>query len=162
MEPLKLIALDRDDLEVVSAHLQDAAVKVSDIVWLPKERRLVLGLDRFDWLAANGANPEFRRCRTGLRFERVFSCKHRGIDLADKDAMQTLLAVNFHETDAPSGVVTLAFASGAALRLDVECLEAEIVDLGPTWDAAECPFHAETVASDSEASKTPPAPPRQG
>jgi Protein of unknown function (DUF2948). len=50
MEPLKLIALDRDDLEVISAHLQDSAVKVSDVYWLPKEKRLVLGVDRFDWL----------------------------------------------------------------------------------------------------------------
>ena len=51
MNPLKLIALDQDDLEVVSTHLQDAVVKVADIVWLPAEKRLVLGLDRFDWEA---------------------------------------------------------------------------------------------------------------
>ena len=31
MEPLKLIALDKDDLEVISAHLQDSSVKVSDV-----------------------------------------------------------------------------------------------------------------------------------
>jgi hypothetical protein len=63
MEPLKLIALDKDDLEVVSAHLQDSSVKVSDVFWLPKEKRLVLGVDRFDWLAANEAK-EFERALT--------------------------------------------------------------------------------------------------
>ncbi len=145
MDPLKLVALDRDDLEVVSAHLQDASVKVADIIWLPQEKRLVLGLDRFDWLAANGAKPEFHRCRTGLRFERVFSCKCRSISPADKNAVLTLLAVDFAENDAPAGVVTLAFAGGAALRLEVECLEAEIADLGPSW-GCECPEHSEDLA----------------
>jgi len=149
MEPLKLVALDRDDLEVVSAHLQDASVKVADIVWLPQEKRLVLGLDRFDWLAANGAKPEFRRCRTGLRFERVFSCKCRNISPTNKDAVLTLLAVEFDEFDSPGGVVTLAFDGGGALRLDVECLEAEIADLGPNW-ACKCPEHSEDLAIPSQ------------
>lgn len=147
MEPLKLVALDRDDLEVVSAHLQDASVKVSDIIWLPQEKRLVVGLDRFDWLAANGAKPEFRRCRAGLRFERVFSCKHRSIDPADKNTVLSLLAVDFLDSDPPGGVVTLTFAGGGALRLDVECLEAEIADLGPSWAASECPEHEEGAAA---------------
>ena len=51
MQPLKLIALDQDDIAVVSTHLQDAVVKVADIIWLPSEHRLVLGLNRFDWEA---------------------------------------------------------------------------------------------------------------
>lgn len=142
MGPLKLIALDKDDLEVISAHLQDSSVKVSDVFWLPQEKRLVLGVDRFDWLAANETNPEFRRCRTGLRFERVFSCKSRGIDSANKDAVLNLLAVDFVESDAPAGEVILTFEGGAALRLQVECLEAEIADIGPSW-GCQCPEHAE-------------------
>lgn len=158
MDALKLVALDKDDLEVVSAHLQDAAVKVADIIWLPQEKRLVMGLDRFDWLAANDAKPEFRRCRTGLRFERVFSCKCRSISPADKNAVLNLLAVDFTETDSPGGVVTLAFDNGAALRLEVECLEAEIADLGPAWDC-ECPKHSELIEAIAD---DPKAAPRQG
>ncbi|HSV23388.1 MAG TPA: DUF2948 family protein, partial [Xanthobacteraceae bacterium] len=42
MELLKLIALDRDDLEVVSTHLQDATLSVGDVHWLPSEHRLVI------------------------------------------------------------------------------------------------------------------------
>lgn len=146
MDPLKLVALDRDDLEVVSAHLQDAAVKVSDIVWLPHEKRLVIGLDRFDWIAANGVQPEFRRCRTALRFERVFSCKCRSVSPADKDAVLTLLAIDFVDQNSPGGIIILTFTSGAALRLEVECLEVEIADLGPTWAASECPAHSDDLA----------------
>jgi hypothetical protein len=147
MESLKFVALDKDDLEVVSAHLQDAAVKVADIVWLPQEKRFVLGLDRFDWLAATAAKPEYRRCRAALRFERVFSCKCRSVKPADKDAILNLLALDFVETDAPGGVLTLAFDGGAALRLEVECLEVELADLGPTWAAPGLPEHSEELTS---------------
>ena len=49
MELLKLVALDQDDLEVVSTHLQDAVVSVGDVHWRPGEKRLVIGLARFDW-----------------------------------------------------------------------------------------------------------------
>jgi hypothetical protein len=142
MDSLKFVVLDKDDLEVVSAHLQDASVKVSDILWLPREKRLVIGLDRFDWLSANGRNPEFRRCRAALRFERVFACKCRSVSPADKDAVLNLLAVDFMDDDSPAGIVTLTFADGAALRLEVECLEAELADLGPSWAASGLPEHS--------------------
>ena len=56
--------------------------------------------------------------------------------------MLNLLAVSFEETDQPAGVVTLMFSGGAALRLEVECLEVELADLGPTWVTECCPAHA--------------------
>jgi hypothetical protein len=37
--------------------------------------------------------------------------------------------------------VTLTFSGGAALRLEVECLEAELADLGPSWTTECCPGH---------------------
>ena len=112
MEPLKFVALDPDDLEVVSTHLQDAEVKVADVHWRPQEKRLVLALDRFDWQAWTASNPDMRRRRAALRFDRVLSCKCKKV--------------------APAGTVTLVFSGGPALRLEVECLEVELVDLGPT------------------------------
>jgi Protein of unknown function (DUF2948) len=141
MEPVKFVALDRDDLEVVSAHLQDALVKVADISWRRQEKRLVVALSRFDWLAAEGTRPELRRCRSALRFERVTCCKCRSVDPAGKDAVLNLLAVEFVETDPPAGVVTLIFSGGGMLRLEVECLEVELADLGPSWPAAARPVH---------------------
>ena len=141
MERLKLIALDRDDMEVVSAHLQDAVIKAADVHWRPSEKRVVVALNRFDWEAANGAAPEYRRRRAALRFERVSACKCRDVNAAEKNQVLNLLAVAFEETDPPGGVVTLMFSGGAALRLEVECLEAELADLGPTWVTECCPAH---------------------
>lgn len=142
MDPLKLVAFDGDDIEVVSAHLQDAVVKAADIHWRPSEKRLVVGLNRFDWEAANGTAPQFRRRRAALRFERVMGCKCRNLSAAPKDQVLNLLAVSFEETDQPGGAVILTFSGGAALRLEVECIEAELADLGPAWVTECCPAHA--------------------
>jgi len=152
MEGLKLVALDKDDIEVVSAHVQDALVKISDVFWRPRERRFVVALNRFDWMNAvdaggakivgnNDNSPDYRRCRTALRFERVIGCKCRGFDQTAKDATLNLLAVEFAARDAPAGIVTLTFSGGAAIRLEVECLEAELADLGEVYAAAACPDH---------------------
>jgi hypothetical protein len=141
MDPLKFIVLDEEDLEVMSAHVQDALVKVADVIWRPQEKRLVIGLNRFDWESAQDLHPDYRRRRSALRFERVLACKCKSVNPAGKDAVLNLLAVEFVETDAPAGVVTLIFSGGAVLRLDVECLEAELADLGPSWTVAGRPDH---------------------
>jgi len=148
LEELKLVALDKDDIEVVSAHVQDALVKVADVFWQPREHRFVMALNRFDWMNAvdtdglkNANSPDYRRCRTALRFERVVSCKCRGLNQTNKDVLLNLLAVEFAERDAPAGTVTLTFSGGGAIRLDVECLEVELVDLGEVFAAAACPDH---------------------
>jgi len=144
MSPLKFVALDQDDLAVISTHLQDATVKVADVIWRPQEKRLVLALDRFDWESADCCQkPEFRRCRSALRFERVAACKCKQVNPAGKDAVLNLLAVEFEPTDSPAGVVLLLFSGGGVLRLEVECLEAELADLGPTWPVDTRPAHIE-------------------
>jgi len=145
MDLLKLVALDTDDLAVVSAHLQDAVVSVGDVLWRPGEKRLVIGAARFDWEGALDDAPQFQRRRTALRFERVNSLKCRNVNCGDKQAVLNLLAVEFDENDPPAGAVTLTFSGGAALRLEVECLECELVDLGPTWATTCCPSHADEM-----------------
>jgi hypothetical protein len=127
----KLIALDADDLVVVSAHVQDAFVQAGDIIWRQSEQRLVVGMNRLDWEQTLSGATEPRRLLAALRFDRVLSCKSRNIDL---DAPQTpleLLGIVFHPGEAPGGSAVLMFSRGGALRLEVECLECELADLGP-------------------------------
>jgi hypothetical protein len=127
---LKLIALDADDLTVVSAHVQDARVQTGDIIWRQAEKRLVIGMNRLDWEQTLAGEATPRRLISALRFDRVLACKSRNIDLESPDAVLELLAVEFHPGEAPGGSAILMFAHGGALRLDVECLECELADLG--------------------------------
>ena len=147
MDLMKLVALDRDDVEVVSTHVQDSVVKVSDILWRPAEKRLLIGLNRFDWASANGARSCYRRLRSVLRFDRVLACKCRDLSPKDKDAVLNLLAIEFTEKEPPAGVITLFFSGGGALRLEVECLECELADLGPSWTTVTCPAHPDDAAA---------------
>jgi hypothetical protein len=127
---LKLIALDADDLAVISAHVQDARVQTSDIIWRQGEKRLVVGMNRLDWEQTLSGETSPRRLISALRFDRVLSCKSRNIGLGASDAGLQLLGIEFHEAKAPSGSAVLLFNHGGALRLDLECLECELTDLG--------------------------------
>lgn len=140
-DDLKLVVLDADDLAIVSAHLQDAVAKIGDMAYLPGEKRFAMLVNRFDWSTAE--KPEPVRKRAGIHFERVLNARMRGIDLSKRDTVLSLLAVEFEEAEAPSGAVTLHFSGDGAIRLEVECLEAALSDLGPQWPAQKCPQHKE-------------------
>src|SRR5260370_35079771 len=93
MQSLKFVALDEEDLAIISTHLQDAAVKVADVLWRPQEKRLGIGLDRFDRVASEGDKPEFRRPRPALRLEAVPARKRRRVNPAGRGPVLNLRAV---------------------------------------------------------------------
>ena len=128
---LKLIALDADDLAVISAHVQDARVAPADIIWRQAEKRLVVGMNRLDWEQALSGETKPSRLVAALRFDRVLACKSRNIDLSRPENTLELVGIEFHEHEAPGGSALLMFTEGGAIRLDVECLECELTDLGP-------------------------------
>ncbi|MDX3808751.1 DUF2948 family protein [Bosea thiooxidans] len=138
-EPLKLVALDADDLAIVSAHLQDAVLKAADIVYLPAEKRFALAVRRFDWEGA--VHGQRRRRLAALHFDRVLSVRSAKLDKNDAGKVLNLLAITFEQNDEPAGDVTLHFSEGAAIRLSVECVEAQMKDLGPVWEAVATPGH---------------------
>jgi hypothetical protein len=144
-QTLKLVALDREGLGVMSAHVQNTCVKRSDMVWLPSQRRFVVAGMRYDWVGAK-TGPE-ERVASVLRFDRVLKVSHLGLNDTSKDAVLNLLAVTFEKTDPPAGMIILAFADGSLVRLEVECVEAELRDMGLRQPAQACPGHALSNAS---------------
>lgn len=140
--PLKLVALDEEDLAVVSSHIQDAVVRVEDLAYLPGQKRFAAVLNRFDWenAGADGGNA-YQRRRAALRFDRVLGAKLKNIKPTARDRILSLLAVSFEANEAPSGKVTLFFSGDASILLDVECIEAELKDLGPVWRTRFKPKH---------------------
>ncbi len=92
---MKLAALDPDDLEVVSAHLQDAVMRVGDIRWLKRERKLALVANRYDHLSVAGSSDRGERRLCGLQFSRVERVAASNIRMDDKTAILSLLAITF-------------------------------------------------------------------
>lgn len=145
MELLKLIALDKEDLAVLSAHLQDAVLRMGDMRYLPRERRFVAMLNRFNWVEADNSAKKrgtpYERRRAALRIEKVQNAQFQKLPVGNKAHVGELLTLNFEESDSPAGYVTFLFAGGGAIRLDVECVEIELSDLGPAWPTKHKPEH---------------------
>lgn len=142
-DSLKLVALDEEDLAMISAHLQDAVMRVDDLIFLPKERRFAVVLNRFVWApekAVRGEVPNQRR-RSGLHFERVERVQSMNIRQDAPDGVLNLLTIQFQPTDTPAGMIDLIFSGNGILRLHVDCIEAKISDLGGAWEAASRPAH---------------------
>ncbi len=137
---LKLIALEREGLDVISAHAQNTCVKRADMVWLPSQRRFVVAGMRYDWVAAKTGRAE--RVSSVLRFDRVLKVSRLGLGDADMETTLNLIGVTFQKTDPPAGMIMLAFADGALVRLDVECVEVELRDMELRAPAESCAGHA--------------------
>ncbi|MGZ5927317.1 MAG: DUF2948 family protein [Rhizomicrobium sp.] len=137
---LKLAAADAEDLEMLSARLQDAAGKLKDFVWLPKQRRFVAMLNRFRWEDAKGAGT---RVRAALRFDGVSKVQSSQVKRGASEAVVSLLTINFTPNGEgdPAGVIELVLAGGGTIRLTVECIDAELADQTGPWAARARPSH---------------------
>lgn len=156
--PLKLRAMDDEDLGVVSAFLQDAIVPLAEMEFVPGEQRFGLVASRFRWenctetadmpasasriapppgdasLAEGGASYERVSC--GVAFEGVEAVRRRGLDPRDRGRILELLGMRIE-----AGAVTLEFAGAAALRLEGTRITCRMSDLGDPWPAQSRPRH---------------------
>ena len=136
---LKLAAQDTEDLKVISAHMQDALVRLADIRYLSKTRQFAFLANRFAW----EERPSSERRRTGVHFEHVLNVKQQGILGLRRDAILSLLAISFEAGQNPSGTVVLTFSGDCTIRLGVEYLELQLKDLGGAWATELTPHHGD-------------------
>ena len=128
-EPLRILAQEADDLPALSALVQSAALRCDEIAYDARARRLVLMLSRYRWEAADKT-----RVRAALRIECVTAVKRKAWPIGE--AVLELLVV---ELDA--GALTLSFADGATLWVEVECPDLVLEDLTEPWPAIREPKH---------------------
>lgn len=139
MTDLKLLALDTEDLDVISATTQDAVVRVEDMAYAKADHRFALMMNRFAWEI--GDRGRGQRRRAVLHFDRVNAVSASGIDLNAREGVLELLDIRFTLADEPAGTIELRFAGGGTVRLTVECIEARLEDLGAAWAAKARPAH---------------------
>ncbi|MFN7416485.1 MAG: DUF2948 family protein [Alphaproteobacteria bacterium] len=133
---LKLLAEDAEDLEVVAAALQDAVLKIGDIAWEAKARRLTLTLNRYRWGAAE---PE--RVRTAVQVGSVLGVQTRRLRRNAREAVVELLTLSFEPGEAPGGRLVFRFAGDADLAVEVECIDLVLADVSEPWAAKSEPRH---------------------
>lgn len=142
VEPLRLLAEDADDLQIISAALQDAILRPVDIVWEKQARTLTIAFSRFCWECGG------TRVMCAMQFGDVQGVKSRRLSRSP-DASLELLALDFIPTETPGGKVILMFAGGGDLRVDVECLDAVVTDISQRWPARIAPTHLDEVHLDN-------------
>lgn len=139
---LKLLALDADDLSILSAHMQDAVFKVGDLSFSARSGLFSLAANRFVWEKAERETKSFERRRAGLSFKRVEAVRSIGFDRSKADEVMSLLAIRYTPSgEGPDGVIELVLAGGGMIALEVECIEAQLADIGGAWEAAAKPEH---------------------
>ena len=138
MNRLKLAAADAEDLQVLSARLQDAVLKLKNVSWQPKKRRFAAVVNRLQWEAGGQT-----RVRAGLHFDGVLKVQSQKVKLGANEAVVSLLAVTFtpNASEDPGGVIELVLAGGGTFRLTVECVDAELSDMSSSWTARRTPDH---------------------
>jgi hypothetical protein len=149
MTALRLRAIDAMDLSVIAAHLQDAIAQVGDMAYQPQKRRFALLLNRFMWEdveddkrgGAKADDGQYRRVRSALHFDAVERVQSQNLKLGAKEAVAELLTLAFEAKGELSGVITLTFAGGGAIKLDVECLDAWLTDVSAPWPTPHRPGH---------------------
>lgn len=142
--PLRLRAEDAEDLSVFAACLQDALVKVGAMEFEPRRRRFALMFSRYRWEAESSGRFGRRlgeRVGCGVHFDGVLRAQMHGFGPAERERVLELLTIDFEPASEGAGRVTLVFAGDAALRLEVECVDAQLRDLGAPWTTRNRPRH---------------------
>jgi len=131
-EPLRLKVESADDLEVISALVQDAVFPISEMSWQTGTRRFALLLNRFRWedrVAAERRRRAYERVQSVLVVEDVQKVSSQGVDRSDTETILSLLSVTFEPGEDGSGRVILTLAGDGAIALDVECLDVSLKDV---------------------------------
>ncbi|MEZ5831497.1 MAG: DUF2948 family protein [Dongiaceae bacterium] len=156
--PIKIIARDAEDLAVVSACLQDALIPLTEMRYLPQERRFIMVANRFRWeRAAQGnhgsaADPgkdaafdsdvdedfgSLQRTNSGICIDRVLAVRSRNIDRSRPDDFLSLLSVQLD-----GNRLSFFFAGGGVIQVEIEALSLYLSDLGKAWPTQWQPDHA--------------------
>lgn len=144
--PLRLNAASAEDVQVVSALMQDAVVQSSDMAWMKRRRRFAMLINRFRWedqTEAERAGRPYERVRSTFMVCGVLTVSASGINPADRSLILSLLSVRFEPGEDCAGRVILTFAGDGEIRLDVECLDMTLNDVTRPYKApsGKAPAH---------------------
>lgn len=130
--PLRLKALDMDDLNVLAALVQDAVFPATEMRWDSKARRFAILLNRFRWEDLDNAKLRkrpYERVQSVLAIEDVLKVQSQGVDKSDPDMVYSLLSIVFTAGGDGTGRIELTLAGDGAIALDVEALEVVLKDV---------------------------------
>jgi len=146
--PLRLKALDVDDLSVIATLVQDAVFPASEMKWDRRARRFAVLLNRFRWedrSAAERRGRAFERVQTVLAIDDVQNVSSQGVTRGDENTILSLLMIEFEVGEDGTGALILTFSGDGAIRISVEAIEVTLKDVTIPYMApsGQVPDHPE-------------------
>ena len=139
---LKLIARTEEDLSVVSAHLQDSIVSISDIANLKKNKIFLMQLNRFMWEdVEKGVFRKNKRIGTILKFENILEVQAKNINQYKRDEFLDFLAIETSIMTDNNYEMKITFAGDSIIKIISEVIEVTLDDQGEAWDTKNKPKH---------------------
>lgn len=140
LKPLKLIAKDLEDLQILAAHLQDAILPLMSMQYDPETKTFRALANRFCWehgeMEADG-KPVYHRVHSGLEIHNVERVLHKGIDLQKNDQHYNLLTMHGEN----EGAIHLVFSGGSEIRLETNDIHLHLGDVQKPWPTPHKPKH---------------------
>ena len=134
--PVKLLAHDQEDLDVVSALLQDAVFLYSDIKHYSGNRELVILCNRFRWESSN-INDEnsMERVRSLLIVKDVLNLFADIGSPSEESMPYSLLLIDYESGIDGTGRINLKLSGHWDIAIDVECINVSLTDVTMPYSA---------------------------
>jgi Protein of unknown function (DUF2948) len=139
-EPLKLMATDEEGLQVISACLQDSLTRLADMSFQRRRKRFVVMLSRYRWEDRKKRKTDGERVRAGIHFDGISNVRAQGLDQTDTGGLLDLLALTIENSEHGYDI-SMIFGGGGAIKLEAECIDVYLSDMGATWETDNLPDH---------------------
>ena len=142
---LKLRAVAVEDVEILSALLQDGLVAASDLHYDKAEASFIMVINRFCWELTDDKESEAQpnRCLCGLKIDYVKQVSQRGLS-AGVNQFYNLLSITYLQTKENEKAVnrlTFTFSDGYGIRLVVDELALIVQDIAAPHPGLAWPQH---------------------
>ncbi|MFQ5439120.1 MAG: DUF2948 family protein [Paracoccaceae bacterium] len=154
-KPLRLKAIDREDLAVMATLVQDAVFPITEMSWQPAKRRFGLFLNRFRWEDMAKAEKHRRpveRVQAMMVVNDVMNVESTGIERGETDTILSLLDISFAPGKDGTGRLEFTLAGDGAIALQVECLDVMLSDVTRPYKApsGSAPSHEPETGTETE------------
>lgn len=141
--PLKLLAQDKSDAEIISALIQDSIAERKEMLLERNKNAFSLLLRRFRWEDVENAKVqkrELERVQTVLTFNSVQHVQYSGFNTEDLDLAFDLIGLIVSESE-----IRIVFAGDGEIKLDIETIDIYLSDVSRPYvaKAQDIPHHKE-------------------
>ena len=119
----KIIATDNEGLQMISACVAGAKVKVADIKYLASNKVFLISIER----TKIETNQEDKKINSICRFDFVDKVRSKNIDQSNKEMLLELIGIDYLKNN-DDYEINLIFNNNAHIALTTETIEVRLED----------------------------------